>query len=147
KVQRMKVEDSSATSGRPIVAWSWLLVPQCAALLLALGARQPIYVSRYLGYTSLAGSILVACWIMRPEFQTARLKTALALVMVLIVWNLSPIGKGALLDSTAGYEKIVAQLDEADEKGLWQPDDILLFCPGFLEADLVPDGVPSASLS
>src|SRR5262249_35753640 len=102
--------------------------------------------SRYLSYTTLGGAILLAYWATRDRSRDARLGLSLALAVTLFLWSFTPPSwQGRGLYSSAAARDVVEALNGLDEKGRWQPGDVVLYRPTMPEADLLPDRIPAAS--
>lgn len=121
----------------------WLFFPQLVALALAFGDQQAVFLSRYLSYTSLAAAILLAYWTSRDRSRDVRLGMGLGMAVFVFLFPFAfAVSRGHGLVTHDSMRMVVTKLNELDEKGKWQPGDVVLIRPGFQEADLLPDGVP-----
>src|SRR5262249_26281991 len=136
--------DSSETPPLPEAAelvWMgrlWLFLPQVVALMAAQWWDPSLFLSRYLSYTTLGGAILLAYWATRDRSRDARLGLSLALAATLFLWTFTPPSwQGRGLYSSAAARDMVETLKKLDEKGQWQPGDVVLYRPTLPEADLL----------
>lgn len=132
----------------PEIVWAgrvWLFLPQALALMLTNLLDQPVFLSRFLSYTTLGGVLLLAYWASRDRSRDVRLGMALALAVTLLVWGFTPTTwqQRGLYSSPAGRGMVDA-VNKLDESGKWQPGDVLLYRPTLIEADLLPDRVAAA---
>src|SRR5262249_6395340 len=88
-----RADEAAALPDSPELVWAgrvWLFLPQFVALMLAQWVDQNLFLSRYLSYTTLGGSILLAYWATRDPSRDVRLGLALALAATLFVWGYTP---------------------------------------------------------
>jgi hypothetical protein len=124
----------------------WFFWPQIAALLQAYGLGQALFVSRFLGYTTLGGVILLAYWATRERTRDMRLGVAAAVALTIFLWGLLPVGRGFGLVSPSTSWLAMRHVDELEQKkGSWKPGDVLLVRSSYPEADFLPDGLPEAN--
>jgi hypothetical protein len=124
------------------LGWIWLILPQTIAIILVVAARQPIMLSRYLSYTTLGGSILLAYWATRREFNGVFVGLMASLAAAMVVCGLTEVG-APLNTGGAGAKSQVEELDVLGRNSRWRDGDILLYRPGFLEGDLLPNKMVS----
>lgn len=132
----------------PDLVWlgrAWFFWPQMVAMLLAYGLGQALFVSRFLGYTTLGGVILLAYWATRERTRDMRLGVSAAVALTIFLWGLLPVGRGFGLLSPSTAQLTMKHIDALEQKGSWKPDDVLLVRAGYPEADFLPDGLPEAN--
>jgi hypothetical protein len=148
-VKKEEVPAGPAPAENPDLVWlgrCWLFLPQLAVVLLAYGLDQRVLLSRYLTYVGLGGAVLIAYYATRDRLKDVRLGVigvavlATALMLFPTEWSL---GWG-LITPFDGYA-IHKRISELEERSQWRSDDVLLYRPSFLEADLLPDRVPEAN--
>jgi hypothetical protein len=127
------------------LARAWFFWPQFVVLVLAFGLGLPIYLSSSLSYTTLGGVILLAYWATRERARDIRLGITLAVVVTVGLWGLLSVSRGVGLLSPVPAQVTMQQIDELEKKGSWRANDVLLVRGTSLEADLLPDGLPSAT--
>jgi hypothetical protein len=140
--------DAATPRESPEVLWlgrAWLFLPQLLAVALAYGASQPIFLSRYLGFTTLGGGILLAYWATRQPSREVRLVVVGAVLAITFLWGFTDASRGYGLYTDSFFKNTVALLDKTDERGSWHEGDVVLLRAGFLESDFLADEVPTAN--
>jgi hypothetical protein len=121
----------------------WLVVPQLLALALAYGTGQAIFLSRYLSYTSLGGAMVVAWCVAQIPLMKWRLRVTAALAVTTCLWSVTEISRGVGLSFAGTYRTAVSRMKQLEHENRFEPGDLVLFRPGFLEADLFPKELPA----
>src|SRR5207302_1436849 len=106
----------------------WLFVPQMIALVLAY-TDQPVFMSRYLSYTTLGGAILLAYWATRDRAREVRLGVSAAVVLAVYLTGFMTISRGYPATSAVPAPAIVKALDTVETKGSWKPGYVVLYRP------------------
>jgi 4-amino-4-deoxy-L-arabinose transferase-like glycosyltransferase len=135
--------------GRPALlacGLCWCLLPQVAVWVLTWLGGRPILLSRYLSYVGLGGMLLLAYGVTRYRDRAAWVPLAAALVLVTFSWGFrgESIGNGLWTEERYG-KAVIEQLDRLAAQGQLREGDAVLFRPGFLEGDLLPDDIPVES--
>jgi hypothetical protein len=128
------------------MGWLWLILPQVAGIMMTLLAAKSSFCSRYFTYTMLGGELILAYLIVRNRSVTLRIVMTAATASIIFLWGLTPRGQGLGLTTPLYAQQLVHRLNRLDEGGLRQSGDMILLRGAFLEADFVPDQVPSENL-
>jgi hypothetical protein len=129
----------------PDVMWLgrvWLFLPQLAALLLAYGAAETIFFSRYLSYTTLGGMVVLAYWVTRGPTHQSRLGVAAAVAAAIFGMSFISWGQGHRLSEPSQADGLVKMIDEADARGSLQEGDTILLRSSVIDGDYLHDAVP-----
>lgn len=132
----------------PLVLWLarfWFFLPQLVAVGFMYGTRDPVFLSRYLGYTTLGAAILLAYGAARHHSNRVFIALTCLMVALLVWWADRPAGTGFNVRSLADARLVTEQLDYLDEHRLWRKGDVVLFRPAFLESDFLPHQLPEAT--
>jgi hypothetical protein len=147
--ERTVAEAAPAPAENPDLVWlgrCWLFLPQLAVLLLARGLGQPVLLSRYFSYVGLGGVILLAYWTTRDRRKGVRLGVIAVAALAMSLMQLAPLWSlGWGLTTDIGNFRVYLNIRDLEYNQKWQECDVLLYQPGFLEADLLPDRVPEAN--
>src|SRR5262249_52719445 len=92
--RRLRPRDANETPPPPQpafvwLAFGWILLPQVAAFLLAYRLNQPVLLSRYLSYTSLALALLMGYHATRGASRPERRLVVLLTTLFLFSWGFS----------------------------------------------------------
>jgi len=128
------------------VGWLWLILPQAAGIMLTLLAAKSSFCSRYFTYTILGGELILAYLIVRNRSVKLRIAMTASTASIIFLWGLTPTGQGLGLATPLYAQQLVHRLNRLDEGGLRHSGDMILLRGAFLEADFVPDQVPSENL-
>ncbi len=128
------------------MGWIWLILPQAAGIMMTLLGAKSSFCSRYFTYTTLGGELILAYLIVRNRTVKLRIVMAAATASIIFLWGLTPRGHGLGLTTPLYAQELVHRLNRLDEGGLRQSGDMILLRGAFLEADFVPDQVPSENL-
>ena len=134
----------------PELVWlgrAWTFWPQMAALVLAFGLGQSLFLSGYLSYTSLGGAVLLAYWATREPARDQRLGVSLTVVLAVFLWGRLPpswnAGAGIVLPART---LTMSQIDVLEEKNkTWLPNDVILVRSSALEADFLSYPLPEGT--
>jgi hypothetical protein len=119
-----------------------LLLPQAAAVLAFVVSGQSVCLSRYLSYTALGGSLVVAYLVWQLPSPGWRFGAAAVLVLATVFWDTTVIQrhfKGSYLLTDTSISLRLQALQQMEEEGLWQEGDVLLLRSGLLEGDFLAD--------
>ena len=128
------------------MGWLWLILPQAAGIMMTLLAAKSSFCSRYFTYTILGGELILAYLIVRNRSVKLRIAMTAATASIIFLWGLSAMGRGLGLATPLYAKQLVDRLNRLDEGGLRQSSDMILLRGAFLEADFVPDQIPSENL-
>ena len=128
------------------VVWlgrAWFFLPQIVILLWAFASRQPLYLTRYLSYTTLGGAILLAHLATHHGGRQTRLLLSATVVLAMAGWSFADMSKGFGLAVRSSAPTVLGLTHVAEVRGTWHEGDVLLIRSDFLEADFLPDEIPS----
>src|SRR5262249_39429940 len=104
----------------------WLLIPQLAALFLAYGTGQAVFLSRYLSYTSFGGAILIAWAVLQVPVRRWRMGITAGLTAAVCLFSFTQISSGVGLSLPGSIRTGVDRLGQLDDQGCFEPGDLVL---------------------
>ncbi len=128
-------------------AMFWVLLPQLLALMGTAASNQPSFATRFMGFTTLGGAILLAAFASRERTREARLGIIGGLALGILVLGFFPdysAGVG-LFGNDRGPEMMQlmrTQFDLPAEKPTWQEGDVILMRSALPEVDFVKSSIP-----
>jgi hypothetical protein len=122
----------------------WIFLPQLVAFVLAYAAGEGIFYTRYLSYTTLGGLLILAYYTTRERTRDIRLGVSAAVAVALFLMGLTPWGHGERLQTPAGAQVAVTDINAISDQS-WQPGDVILFRSGTVESDFAPSEFPEES--
>jgi hypothetical protein len=117
----------------------WLFLPQLAAIMLAYGAAEAIFVSRFLSYTTLGGLLILAYWATRERSRDVRLAVCAATVLAVFLMGFLGISHGFRLNDGSVAWKLSNDIDKLKS---FEAGDVLLLRSSLMEGDFLHDEVP-----
>jgi hypothetical protein len=144
------VEEPMRPEHRELIwfAMFWIMLPQLLALMGAAISDQPSFATRYLGFTTLGGAILLVAYASRERTREARLGIMGGLALALLVLGFFPdysAGVG-LFGNERGPEMMQNMRTQLNEP-TWQEGDVLLMRSALPEVDFLKTAIPEANRS
>lgn len=134
--------------GAGLLVWAarlWFFVPQLLAVGFMYLAAQAVFLSRYIGYTTLGAAVLLATAAARAGSRRFLQVTIALMVVFLLVFGERPASRGFNIKSWDESQAHISWLDRLDQAKEWHAGDVVLLRPAFLEADFLPSGFPAAT--
>lgn len=143
-------DDTLAPAGPDawLVEWGarlWFFIPQLLAVGFMYVAEQAMFLSRYIGYTTLGAALLLATAAARAGSRRFLQGTIGLMVLFLLVFGERPASRGFNIKSWNEAQAHISWLDRLDQAKEWRAGDVVLLRPAFLEADFLPTGFPEAT--